>query len=396
MTRDEKQDDIVKSVIGVFVQGGIGAAVEACTGFGKTMCGIKTVKKFNPDKVTHVVVPRIPLKDQWEQEIKKHNLKHKIEVYVINTYLSEQRQCDFLLVDEAHRISNDEAEWFNTLLDNNIFSHCLCLSATFTSDQLLFLSSRGIPVVASVSIHEAVVNKWVSKYVQYNLAVSFTPEEQEKYTKMDNIMRAHSPYFDGLDPYKASKDKLALARYCIDNGLDLKDVQMRLARWNMANAQRKALVYGAVNKVNIIPSIIRHIGKKTIIFSETKKYAEAVQKLMPTTSTFYHSGLSTKAKLKALNDIKDNSVYAICAAKALDEGVDVPSLKCGIIASGTSVERQQIQRIGRTNRFTSDNDIAIIINLYVNDTMEINWLKKRQKTMPNIRWIQTVDQIENL
>jgi superfamily II DNA or RNA helicase len=315
-------------------------------------------------------------------------------VFVINTYLSETRECDFLLLDEAHRFSSDDAEWFNTVIDKTNFSACLCLSATFSADQLLFLNGRGIQIVAEIGIQEAMVNKWVSRYRQYNLSVDFTPEEMEKYTKLTNILKSHSPYIDGIDPFKANKDKLALARFCRDNDIDYKEMQMRLARYNMASSARKALLYGAVNKVSIIPSIVNKVGKKTIIFSETKKYAEAVQNLLPETSTFYHSGLNDKAKTKALNDIKDNKVKVICAAKALDEGVDVPSLKCAVIASGTSVERQAIQRIGRVSRYISDDDVAIIVNLYVNDTMEIGWLKKRQKSMPNIRWINTVDQIE--
>jgi superfamily II DNA or RNA helicase len=395
MTRDEKQDKVVEDIVNVYKAGGTGAAIQACTGFGKTMCGIKTLKRFSAEKSTHVVVPRIPLKEQWEEELRKHCPRHNVEVFVINTYLAEDRQCDFLILDEAHRYSNDEAEWFNTVIDKTSYSANLCLSATFTTDQLLFLSSRGISVVANISIHEATIHGWVSRSIQYNLSVSFTPEEQEEYTKMDNIMRAHSPYFDGLDPYSANKDKLALARYCNDNGLDYKDVQMRIARWTMANGKRKSLVYGAANKIAIIPSIIQHIGKKAIVFSETKIFAETVQKSTAPISTFYHSGLGAKAKLKALSDIKDDTVKIICAARALDEGVDVPSLKCAIIASGTSVERQQIQRIGRVNRFITDDDIAIIINLYVEDTIELSWLKKRQKSMPNIRWIQSVSQIEN-
>ena len=350
ISRDVKQDKIVEDVVNLYKQEVLGAIIIACTGFGKTTCGFKIVKRFNKDLTTHVVLPTIALKDQWEEGIVNRQLPHNIKAFVINTYLAMtdvERQCDLLILDEIHRYSNDDAILFNTVIERTSFSQVLGLSATLTLDQLRFLKERGIVVAANVPLHEAVANQWVSKFTQYNLGVRFTAEEQEKYTKADNIMRAHSPYFEGIDPFNANKDKLALAQYCRDRGLDYKDVQMRIARFNTSNAVRKAIVYGAINKVKIIPEIINWIDKKTIIFSETQKYAEQVQLLMPDTSVFYHSKLKVKEKLLALTKIKDDRVKVICTAKALDEGLDIPTLKCAIIASGTSVERQQIQRINK-------------------------------------------------
>jgi len=395
--RNIKQDQIVESVINLYKQETVGAIIIACTGFGKTTCGFKIVKRFNKDLTTHVVLPTVALKEQWEVGVKERQLPHNIKTFVINSYLMlppEERQCDLLILDEVHRYSNEDALVFNTVIEKTSFSYILALSATLTIEQLRFLRDRGVVVAANVSLHEAVANKWVSKFVQYNLAITFTDEEYQKYKKADNIMKAHAPYFEGIDPFNANKDKLALARYCAERGLDYKDVQMRIARYNTSNAIRKSIVYGAINKVKIVPSIIEHVGKKTIVFSETQKYIDEVHKLIPNTSVVYHSKLKVKEKAMALYKIKDNKVNAILTARALDEGLDVPALKFALIASGTSVERQQLQRMGRVGRWVSEDDIATIINLYVENTMEKNWLIKRQKNMTNIRWITEIQQIE--
>lgn len=394
MTRDEKQANIIETYIGLVKSGRIGGALAACTGFGKTTVGVKIIQRLLPSYAVHVVVPTINLKDQWEKILEMTKI-YNTKVYVVNSYLNltpEERSCFFLILDEAHRYTNEEAKLFSTVLDRTSFNCVLPLSATFTAEQIEFMNSKDIVVFANVTIEEAAARGWVSRFIQYNLPVDLTDEELEKYTKASNIMKSHAPYIDGLDPFTANKDKQALWQHCRENGLDYKDVQMRLARFNSSNATRKAIIFGAENKAKICVELIKHIGKKSIVFSETKKFAEEVAEAIGSNAVLYHSTLSEKQKTLALTKIKQPEIKAICAPKALDEGIDIPELKCGIIASGTSVERQYVQRIGRVTRYVP-NEIAIIINLYAKGTIEETWVKKRQKNSNNIRWIEKVTDI---
>jgi RNA polymerase primary sigma factor len=394
MTRDEKQDIIINDFITMVKEGGVGGAFQACTGFGKTTVGIKIAKRLSKDLSIHVVVPTVNLKEQWEKILAYNNI-YNAKVFVINTYLSlreESRSCFFLILDEAHRYTNEDAKLFSTLLDRTYYVHVLPLSATFNKEQLEFMRLKGINVFATVTVEEAAMRGWVSRFTQYNLGVDLTEDEMERYTKASNIMKAHAPYLDGLDVFTIGKDKEALWRHCTTHGLDLKDVQMRLARFNGSSAARKAIVYGAQNKIEVCRDIVNLVNRKTIVFSETKKFSEEVYKSMKDVAVLYHSGLKEKEKLVALQNIKRNEVKAICAPKALDEGIDIPSLKCGVIASGTSVERQQIQRIGRVTRYVP-NEFAIIVNLYAKNTIEETWVKKRQKNATNIRWINQITEI---
>jgi len=348
MDRTLKQKEIEEDYINLVKRGAVGGALAACTGFGKTRVGLNITKRLNPEELIHVIVPTINLKEQWEELIIEHEIKNTIKVYVINTYVNlpaEERSCSFLLVDEAHRISNEDAVYFSTLIDKTSFKWILCLSATYTREQLDFLAVRGINVFATITMEQAAMHGWVSRFRQYNLAVVFTDEEKEKYANAHKVMTYNASYLHGLDVFNVGKDKVALFNHCRNNGLDFKDVQKRLALYNRANAVRKSIVYGAKSKIEVIPKIIECVGKKTIVFAETKAFVEAVHKSMPDTSVLFHGSLANKAKEKALEAIKTNAIKAICAPRALDEGIDIPSLKCGIIASGTSVERQAIQRI---------------------------------------------------
>jgi RNA polymerase primary sigma factor len=395
MTRDEKQLEIENDYVSIVKSGGVGGAIEACTGFGKTTCGLNICRRLKTDTKINVVVPTIELKSQWERGIREKNLVHNINVYVVNTFVNlteDEKSCFFLVLDEAHRYSNEEAKLFSTVIDNTDFCSVLCLSATYSKEQLNFLESRGIKVFAKITMEEAAGKGWVSNFTQYNLGVKFTEQEKENYTKATNIMSAHAPYLEGLDVFNAGKDKQRLFYFCKENGLDYGDIQMRLARYTTSSSTRKGIVYNAANKIPIIKDIVTRVGKKSIVFSETKKFSEEAHKSMKDISVLYHSSLAGKAKTKALQDILKPDILAICAPKALDEGIDIPQLKCGIITSGTSVERQQVQRMGRVTRFVP-NEHAIIVNLYAEDSIEEAWLKKRQKNMNNIRWITNVSQI---
>jgi RNA polymerase primary sigma factor len=394
MDRSLKQKEIEEQFIKLVKSGVRGGALAAATGFGKTRVGLNITKRLKEDELVIVVVPTISLKQQWEELIKEHELKNKISVFVVNTYLTlkdEERVCSFLILDEAHRYSND-SKYFNTVIDITKFKWCLTLSATYTKEQLEFLKSKGIILFATVKLETAALHGWVSRFKQYNLAVELTEEEKKEYTKANNIIKAHAPYLYGLDIFKDGKNKQKLLDYCKENSLNYKEIQMRIARHNIASQLRKSIVYNAKNKIEIIPKVINQVGKKAIVFSETKSFVELLHKSMPDTSVLYHSSLANKEKERALEAIKLDNIKAICAPKALDEGVDIPSLKCGIIASGTSVERQQIQRCGRVIRYVPD-EIAIIVNLYAKDTIEETWVKKRQKNMTNIRWITEVTEI---
>lgn len=415
--RDKRQDEGINKVIN---NGGVGAICWP-TGLGKTTGAIKFIKRFNKDKLIHVVVPTLELKVQWEREIV--GLSNKIEIYVINTYLTEHRICDLLISDEAHKISNITAKVFSKLLEICTYKYILCMSATYTPEQILFLHLYKIPLVDTITVEEARAKNWISKASIYNLELKFNEEEQTKYNKYSDIITSNFPYFDNeLDLvykymknehgwiYKNSFDKfieesdyiptpvedftsIKYKRFYLENtGFDIKDLDFRATQIQRSISARKALIYGARAKVDIIPFILEKANKKQVIlFSETKKYAEEVHKLI-LNSVLYHSTLSKGQKEKALEKIRLNLAQLLCTPKALDEGLNIPNLKWGINASGTSTLRQGKQRNGRIGRYIEGEE-AIMINLYMKNSVELGWLKKRQKEEKNVIWIKSVNEI---
>lgn len=392
-----KQEEEVEKFINHIKEGNVGAAMEACTGFGKTRMALMAIQRFNKHKLVHVVVPTIALKNQWEEIIKNQLFGYSVQVYVINTYVSIARECSFLIVDEGHRISNEDAKIFNTVIDNCDFQYSLILSATFTKEQLDFLTQKGIKLITKISLVEAVKNKWVSPCKYYNLEIDLLPAEREEYDKLSNIIKAHFPYFEGdlKLVYNIMSNKLLLNNYAETNGFDPRDLGMRAARLTQSIAKRKAILANSIVKKKACYELSQYFNnneRKTIVFSQTKKFINELKKDIPG-SLIYHSDLTDNDKEKVLQKVIDNECKTLLTVKSLNEGLDIPSLNTGICAAYTSVERDLIQQAGRIGRF-EEGKLAIYVTLVFKNSIEEGYVKKRMKSIPNVIRINNVNEIE--
>lgn len=387
----KRQNEIVDTWISKFKANSYATAV---TGFGKSYMCILAIKRFNPSKVVHIVVPTLVLQSQWNELLKDNNITNA-KVYVINSYVAAPQKCDLLIIDELHRATNEAAFYFSSLLNNTICDYRFLVTATLDKQKKDFLHAKGIFCCGEVTLEEALTKGWVSSFQVYNLELEFTPEEQEKYDKATNLIKAHSPYLEGLNPFTALKDKQYLKAFCEENDFDYKDLQMRIVRHNGATVTRKSIVYGAKAKIDVIPLILDHLGidKKALIFSQTKKYADAVQKILPN-SKVYHSGIkNVHEKAAILQDYINNDVQHLVSVKSLNEGLDVENVDVGIVAAYTSTGIDALQMLGRCIRFVEGKE-AIFINLFMKNSVEIGWLKKRQQKIFNVKWIKTIGEIK--
>ena len=60
----------------------------------------------------------------------------------------------------------------------------------------------------------------------------------------------------------------------------------------------------------------------------------------------------------------------LIACKSIDEGIDVPDASIGIILSGTSTQRQRVQRLGRIIRRQEGKNRALLYYLHIEGTTE--------------------------
>lgn len=213
-------------------------------------------------------------------------------------------------------------------------------------------------------------------------------------------------------------------------------------QWSWAMKERKDYLHKHPAKIKAAKEIIDYLNVPTITFAENTSFADDLAKAIGEKAMAYHSNIesgyeivSKKAFRKTLNSAKDicrkfngklvfndeskgyditynqetkvsgvrlkriaitlfetGKLQVISTAKALDRGFNVENVGCAIICSGSSKKRQYIQRMGRSVRFI-EGKTAKIINLYIKNTQDEAWLKRRQKGDPGIKWIENINQL---
>lgn len=367
LTRTQRQTQGLRK----WAKAGYNGIFQYCTGFGKTFTAIRAIKGMIDRKgiqTVVVVVPSIPLKEQWEVELKKHKIKIA-KVYVINTAAKKDLDVDFLILDEIHRYA---AETFKLVFENISAKFILGLTATLErGDGLHKIILEHSKVVDVVTVVEALKNRWISTFKIYNIAIPFPEEEEIAYKKANNAFRHFAAKLGG------KFDAFATAKEWINS--DDKEQQGKAAAYYNAMRARKNICLNNTNKIPVIKKIVDHFQDRNgLLFSSDTKFADEVQKTLGDISMTFHSKIRKKDQKKVIKRFKDKrtKVRILSTVKALNEGFDVPNSSLGIIAGGTSSKIAFVQQLGRIVRFVVGKD-AIMCNLYTPDTQEEVWIRKK-------------------
>jgi superfamily II DNA or RNA helicase len=156
--------------------------------------------------------------------------------------------------------------------------------------------------------------------------------------------------------------------------------------------KRKNFLYNLPRKLELARDIIAKFKVKTITFSENINSADELTKIVPLALS-YHSKISKKLREAHLHLFKQKEWNTLNTSKALDEGFDVGDIELAIITSSRAVNRVDIQRTGRAIRF-KEGKLAVIVNLYVKNSKDEEWLRQRQQKANNIYWIENVNDIK--
>jgi superfamily II DNA or RNA helicase len=424
--------------------------LEWATGVGKTRAGliaIKLARRTNPNRKIIIVVPRIPLKLQWEKILTAQCLQENTEVWVINSLIKKSViDCDFLILDEIHRYAAKTfAKVFNVIRMPEKFILGLTATLKRTDGKHAILKTHA-PIVDTISMIEALRKGYVSAYREYNLGVEMTEEAYAEYRSLAENYGYFSGKFGGdfdliKECCKAVTPKLVGNQY-----YEPKAVQYaRSLGWtghsaytayhiNMENqglprraqrsvwgnddhpyAPKKLFIWalqslryirkireftcGYFAKTDVAEQIIRAFNTKTITFGEIIAPAEDLKRRLGDSAVMYHSKMSAKAKKEALKSMEENpAISTILTARSLDEGADLPEVVLGLELSRSSSETQYIQRLGRVIRkFLYDDGrlkVAIFVHIYLIDTKDYQWLMKSQKpTRGTQRWIKSVEEL---
>lgn len=209
---------------------------------------------------------------------------------------------------------------------------------------------------------------FLANYYYYPCFISLTDDELEKYRELSQ----------------------KISRLSHDKDSDLNELRTRFLM------RRAEILKNAENKYQKLHDILEKLGpsiQDTIIFVSPQQIDKVMMILREhnilahriTEKESQHksnkySGLSEREYI--IKQFETGSYQVIVAIKCMDEGIDIPSARCGIIMASSTNPREYVQRIGRIIRQDGHKSFATLYDMVVepeHDVIQDDDLKKIEK-----------------
>lgn len=376
------------------------------TGAGKTRLALMAVeylqRNLKQPLNTIIVVPNCALMEQWVRELRNtfgggHSIARvgggfhgdtdaEYQVMVVNTARSalSQRRNALLAKDHAVFLICDECHHYGSTENRKIFAgvtpdmknyYTLGLSATPYCEgfQTVLKSALG-EVIYRYSHGDALKDRIIAPFIFEHIAVSFNGAEAESYAQLSYEIEA--AYKKLVNYHKTLPELTSLEFFPTLCRLRGKGDELSECLFNLM-MKRKQLVLKAESRISCAEKLVKALpeNNRIIIFceriSQTEAIYSALEKNYRSQIGKFHSGRTTEQNRRDMGEFKSGAIRIMAACKALDEGIDVPEADVAIVLSGTSMERQHIQRLGRILRCSSDEDkLSVLYYLYVKQSSE--------------------------
>ena len=375
--------------------------IVAATGIGKTRMAVLAVewmfKTFKAPKILIITPTEIIRDDVFPDEFTKWGLKKllkRIEIQCIQTaYKRHDEHFDLVVCDEAHNYLGEHySMFFNNKIDKIL---AMTAEAASTPERLAIVNSI-FPICYTLDTDKAVELGLISPYMEYNIAVQFSPLEkaayyniQNEYDRTEELLGGNlMAYINASTLIRCAGNNASIVQ---DRGFESPRHALQIAKhyWD-AMMKRKKFLYECPSKVEAVHEVIDKLKlQNTIIFSQSIKVADMIatgrSDILP-----YHTKLKKSDErdfnMKAFLDGR-TKIKHLSTCRCTEEGMDLPKLPAIIIASRNSSSKSHIQKRGRCLRYEEDR-VSAIYNLYIPDTQDWKWLMAAQvKTQKkNIIW----------
>lgn len=367
--------------------------LQLATGCGKSRIGVIILKHFldkgyvHPGDI-HIACPTEAIRDEvWPKEIIRwagEKYLKQVRIECIQTLYKERNKTYGLTIaDEIHNyLPEDDAfladekeyiKWFT----HNIHEATLGLSAFIPKDRME-ACNKIAPIIYTITIDQALQYGFISNFKIYNIPVQFTQEELDEYIVVNDKYLELQEYLGGFYAFENAQTILGLYRGKNISALSRKNrMKYNKAKKYMEMVNlRKAYLYDAENKISACNKIIDAYPDKCIVFSTSKKFANAYAATR-TDCEAMHSDIGKPKRKQVLRDFSFNSHPKVMSAvRVINEGIDIPKVKLSVLCSGTSKRKDFIQILGRNARLYEDLQ-ARLVNLFIPNTQDEEWLKSR-------------------
>lgn len=287
-----------------------------------------------------------------EEDVYGNHFLNKLIVFTTHDTLSSKKFMEIsktingpilLVVDEVHA-SGSELR-LGGLLER--YQYRLGLSATptryFDDEGTLALKNYFGKTIYEFTLKDAIDSGYLVPYRYYPIITELTDEEFYEYKELT----------------------IKIARKLGS----MKDRQKTEEISGFIEGQRAEIIAAAEKKYDVFRNILNEIPKleNALIYCSHKQMDRAKEILFKKGIVFHQITFhETTEERRILLKLLSERIYdATLAIRCLDEGVDIPSAKIGIILASSGNPRQYIQRRGRLLRIDEGKSEAIIYDIIV-------------------------------
>lgn len=325
--------------------------VELPTGAGKTLLAVLAMAHIK--RPTLVVVPTLDLMAQWQGVLSRHfsvpvgllgGGTSDRQPVTVTTYDSATVQTEFhgnrfglLICDECHHLP---APSYRFVAEGSLAPYRLGLTATLerTDGGERVCEELLGPCVHRTHIRE-LQGEYLAPYEVKRVEVPLTPDEKERY---DAARALYLAFVRRLGVPLASPD--GWARFLAQSQ---RSDEGRAAYRAYREQRRIALTSSAKQEV-LWRILLEHREDRVLVFTDDNETVYTLARRLFLPALTHHTPVPERKALLAA--FASGELPVLLTSRVLNEGVDVPDARVGVVLSGSGSVREHVQRLGRILR----------------------------------------------
>ena len=326
-------------------------------GVGKTLIGLKYIERLRQDNIhlrVLVVAPKISIFESWKDDGVKFDISEaNIEfTSYLSLYKKDPSDYDVVILDECHSL----------LASHQIFlrvftGRILGLTGTpprYSKSDKGILVGMFCPIKYKYITDDAIGDDILNDYriIVHKMQLS-----------TDNTIEVK---LQGKPSFRTSEKKNY--DYWTNRLIDATSKKQE----QIASIMRMKALMGYKTKEDYAKYLLSETPDKCIVFCNTQEQADNI------CTYSYHS--TNEESEDNLQQFKDGNITELSCVLQLNEGVNIPDLRAGIILHAYGNERKSSQRIGRLLRLNPD-DTAYIHILCYSGTVDERWITEALKDL---------------
>lgn len=327
-------------------------------GVGKTLIGLQYIdyyQKANMKKLRILVVaPKISIFDSWNTDAAKFGIS--LDNVEYTTYLSLHKKnpghYDIVVLDECHSL---------------LLSHIAFLGQF--AGRILGLT--GTPPRHHQSEKGKMVHQFCPMLYKYITDDAVSDDILNDYRiivhkmPISNINSLPVSIKSGMQFYTSERKSYDYWTKRIVAAQSKKQEQI-------ASVMRMRVLMDFRTKESYVKKILADIEDKCIVFCNTQDQADRICK-----HSYHSNNLESEQNLQ---DFKEGKITELSCVLQLNEGINIPELRAGIIMHAYGNERKSSQRLGRLLRL-NPTETAYVHILCYKDTVDERWVAEALKDL---------------